>query len=47
MNDFKELIKDVNGMKIEEWKERYPNFYKWLIHNGFRYNPELDLSIKK
>jgi len=44
-NDFSKMIKDVEGMDIKEWKEKYPNFYKWLIKNGFRYVPALDKSI--
>ena len=41
-NDFSKLIKDVEGMPIEEWKLKYPNFYEWLIRNGFEYNKAKD-----
>jgi len=46
-NDFSKMIKDVEGMPIEEWKLKYPNFYEWLIRNGFEYNKTKDKTIKK
>ena len=45
IKDFSELITDINGLPIDKWKKKYPNFYKWLIHNGFEYNPKKDKSI--
>jgi len=45
-DDFSKLIKDVEGLSIKVWIKRYPNFYAWLMKNGFRYNPKLDKTIK-
>ena len=45
-SDFHKLIKEVEGWDIKKWKKIYPNFYKWLMKNGFRYNKELDLNLK-
>jgi len=46
-DDFKELIKDVQGLPIEEWKIKYPNFHSWLENNGFVYNKAKDRTIKR
>jgi len=45
--DFKPLIKAVQSLSIDEWANMYPNFYKWLIDNGFRYIPECDKGLNK
>lgn len=46
MSDFKQLIKDVEGMPISKWKKIYPNFYAWLMRAGFRYVKKKDKTLK-
>ena len=41
------LIKDIQGLHIEEWKLKYPHFYKWLIYNGFEYNKDKDKTLRE
>jgi len=40
------LIKDVEGLPIWDWKKRYPHFHDWILHNGFRYYPKMDKTLK-
>ena len=40
-------IRDVESLSIEEWSKKYPNYYQWLLDNGFRYRECYDKNRMK
>ena len=36
-----------NALIINEFKKKFPNFYKWLSESGFAYNKDLDYALLK
>jgi hypothetical protein len=41
-NFFKERLTPDASITIEEYKKKFPDFYAWLIRNGFIYKKEFD-----
>jgi hypothetical protein len=35
------------GIGIKMWKRAFPNFYAWLMDNGFRYDKTKDKTIRR
>ena len=40
-------IKDVESLSIEGWSKKYPDYYQWLLDNGFRYRECYDKNRMK
>ena len=36
-----------DGVSMPKWKKAFPNFYAWLMDNGFRYDATKDKTIRR